>query len=152
MVQQVQRATPAVLQPQQITIINKTESGISRGIANAMGPVTMQTGGLGFLAGSITGLGWTLATDNPAWMVAGPIIGTVMGAGTAALATKGFQVAADVTVNATVFAVKLPFRAVYAVGSLGAQGVSSVYNLIMNNSEIKSDDSDQLLANQSHIA
>lgn len=121
----VHQSSSPIQQPTPIVVVVKNESGISKGIAHAMGPITLRVGLMGVTAGLLVG-----AMEN--YPVTGMLIGGALAAGMCGIMTKGFQVAADAAVDATVYAVKLPFRVTYGAISLTCQAVSSVYHYAMS--------------------
>lgn len=99
-----------VTTPQVIIITENKESLVSSGIGSLFGRPVAIIGAAGFISGGFVGVFQNHTYPLISAMVAGAIATTA-----ATLCVQTLQVTADLGVNTTLFALKLPFKLVFAV-------------------------------------
>lgn len=124
------QANPVEQKP--VTQQPKPPSAIAMGIANSMGGLTVKAGVLGAAIGAVYS---SYQDYSPLGVAVAAVASGTISAGGVALFTNGIIVAADATVDMTIYAVKLPVRAAGHAATATIATAQSVYQRIMGASK-----------------
>ena len=117
---------PLTAQTSQVIYIKEErESLVSRGIGSVFGPVVLLSGAAGLIVGGVAGLAEEHSYPIVTALVSGAVATTIATGG-----VRTLQLIADLGVDATVYAVKLPFRLPGMISHASSVVIEKINNLV----------------------